>query len=93
MTARRAVVFAGEIDTPYLRAGKGEAIVLIARDIDAPEVVGMVERLAAHFLVIAAAPPAGVQVFESWLPAFLEGLGAPEPHVTIHASIGVAGVT
>jgi dipeptidyl aminopeptidase/acylaminoacyl peptidase len=52
----RAIVCAAGIDTPYVRAGRGEAMVIVAADVDARDVQQMIVDLAEHFLVLAAAP-------------------------------------
>lgn len=85
----RAVVCACGVDTNYLRAGRGEALVFIASDIEAPDAGAMIDALAVQYRVIAAAPPAGC-AFDSWLPSFLEGLGVTDAHVLLHSSISTS---
>jgi hypothetical protein len=78
----RAAVVAGGRDTEYLRAGRGEAIVIVARDLDAPEVSRMMAALASTYLVFAAAPGlAAGDELDAWLSAFLEGLGIARAHL------------
>lgn len=88
-TPARAIVCAGGVDTPYLRAGRGEPIVLIAADVEAADVRSMIADLAQRFLVIAASPP--VANVATWLTLFMEGLGLSDAHVLHHASTAGIG--
>lgn len=83
----RAVLHAGGVDTEYLRAGHGEAMVLLAPVLDAPEVQGTIARLAQHYLVLAAALPSQTPGATRWLDEFLEGLGFSHAHVMLHSSL------
>ena len=90
----RAIVSAGGIETPYVRAGQGEAMVIIAADVDARDVQQMIVDLAERFLVLAAAPAiGGGRGFERWLRNFLDGLGVSAAHVLFHASVPPALIT
>ena len=91
----RAIVSAAGVDTPYVRAGRGEAMVIVAADVDARDVQQMIVDLADHFLVLAAAPAVTEDghAFETWLRNFLDGLGVNTAHVLFHASVATALVT
>lgn len=91
----RAIVSAGGIDTSYVRAGQGQAMLVIAADVDAPDVQQLIVDLAERFLVLAAAPDAvkGGCAFDLWLRNFLEGLGIGVAHVLFHASVPTGIVT
>ena len=88
-TPVRAIVSAAGIDTPYVRAGRGEAMVIVAADIDARDVQQMIIDLAQRFLVLAAAPAVTEEgcPFGQWLRNFLDGLGLSPAHVLFHASV------
>ena len=87
-TPARAIVCAGGIETPYVRAGQGEVVVIVAADVDARDVQQMIVDLAERFLVLAAAPAIeGGRAFERWLRNFLDGLGVNAAHVLFHASV------
>lgn len=85
----RAIVCAAGVDTEYLRAGRGNPLVLVVADVDADEVTAMVEWLSARFLVLAAAPGVrGADDLGRWLREFLEGLGvADDAHVVLHSAV------
>ena len=71
-----------------VRAGQGEAMVIVAADVDARDVQQMIVDLAERFLVLAAAPAIeGGRAFERWLRNFLDGLGVSAAHVLFHASV------
>jgi hypothetical protein len=91
-TPARAIVCAAGIDTPYVRAGRGEAMVIVAADVDARDVQQMIVDLAEHFLVLAAAPAVTEdgRAFEQWLRNFLDGLGVNTAHVLFHASVAAS---
>jgi hypothetical protein len=91
----RAIVSAAGIETPYVRAGRGEAMVIVAADVDARDVQQMIVDLAERFLVLAAAPAVTEEgrAFEQWLRNFLDGLGLSAAHVLFHASLPTALVT
>ena len=91
----RAMVSAAGIDTTYVRAGRGEAIVIVAADVDDRDVQQMIVDLAERFLVLAAAPRVVEEgrAFERWLRNFLDGLGLGAAHVLFHASVPTALVT
>jgi len=86
----RGIVSAGGIETPYVRAGHGEAMVIVAADVDARDVQQMIVDLAERFLVLAASPAIeGGRAFERWLRNFLDGLGVSAAHVLFHADIDI----
>lgn len=85
-TPARAAVFAGGVDTPYVRAGRGDPIVLLASDMESIEVQHAVDVLARNFLVIAASPANATEP-DAWLRDFLEGLGVAGASILVHASL------
>lgn len=87
----RAVVHAGGMDTEYLRTGRGHAVVLVASELDSPEVHGLVASLAERHLVFAASPRLHGDVdLSAWFNAFIEGLGLRSAHLFIHSSVSFA---
>jgi hypothetical protein len=83
-----AVVHAGEMVTPYLRAGRGAPLVLITqRDRAALESDALVNALAAKFCVIVPQRPATAG--ESWLQHMIEGLGLEQPRVLVESGEGL----
>ena len=85
----RAVVHAGGVETAYLRAGRGEVVVLVAADLERDDVLEIVRALSRQFLVVAAAPTVvlhGTAAVSQWLRGFLECLGVADAHVFLHAS-------
>lgn len=83
----RAVVHAAGVDTEYLRAGRGDAIVIVTDDPDAVEVAELIRQLEGRYLVLAAAPAlSGCTELATWLNGFLEGLGIPAAHLLLHSS-------
>lgn len=84
----RAVVHAAGMDTEYLRTGRGDAIVLVATELDSAEINTLVASLADRHLVFAACPPlTGDFDLSRWFNAFLEGLGVPSAHLMVHSSM------
>jgi len=76
------------METPYLRAGRGQTLVLVARDIDQPDVQALIGNLAQHFTVFAASPDTDTaRALANWLRQFLEGLGLADGHLMVHASL------
>jgi len=85
-TLMRGVVHAGGVATNYLRAGRGEVVVLLAQELETENVLRTVHALGRDFLVLAAAPASGdVAILSRWLRTFLECLGVPDAHVFLHA--------
>jgi hypothetical protein len=83
----RAVVHAAGIDTEYLRAGRGDAIVIVTDEIDAADVAALMAQLDGRYLVFAAAPAlADRAALGVWLNGFLEGLGVPSAHLLMHST-------
>lgn len=81
----RAVVHAGGVETPYLRAGSGSVVVLLATDLDRDDVLNTIKTLSRDFLILAAAP--GMREpgdLVRWLHDFLECLGAADAHLFLH---------
>jgi hypothetical protein len=73
-TPVRASVWAGGVETDYLRAGCGEPLLLLlppGRDIGSDRLLG---SLAMQYRVTAASAPVDVDV-ASWIRDFLEGVG------------------
>jgi hypothetical protein len=82
------VVSAGGVETPYVRAGRGPTLVLVARDIDLPEVQALVADFAQRFTVFAASPDStSAAELAQWLRPFLEGLGVVGVHLMVHESL------
>ena len=73
----RAVVYAGGEETPYLRAGRGDALVLLIDEYDGPLALELIAVLSAKFLVIAPRMPQkeGEEAPGPWLANVIEGLG------------------
>lgn len=86
----RAVVHAGGVETAYVRAGRGDALVLVAADLERDDVRQIVQTLSAEFLVLAAAPTPvalhGIAGLSPWFREFLECLGVTDAHLFLHAS-------
>ena len=70
----RAVVSARGVDTHYLRAGSGEAVVLLTQDHGDDGAYAAFASLARNARVIAPYVPAKLP-FGEWLRDFLDGLG------------------
>jgi hypothetical protein len=83
-TPARAVVSAGGVDTEYVRAGRGEPVVLLAADIESLEVQRTIDVAARNCLIIAASPPSHTD-FTAWLRGFLDGLGLTHARVVMDA--------
>ena len=84
----RAVVHAASVDTEYLRAGRGDAIVIVTHDLDASDLAELIAQLEGRYLVLAAAPAlTGMEELRPWLDGFLEGLGVPAAHLLFHSSM------
>jgi hypothetical protein len=74
--------------TEYVRTGRGDAIVLVAAELDSAEITTLVSSLADRHLVLAACPAtAGDFDLSRWFSAFLEGLGLPSAHLFVHSSV------
>ncbi len=85
-TLTRGVVHADGVETDYVRAGRGEAVVLLAQALDREDVMRSIQALSREFLVLAAVPSSGnVAGLSRWLRAFLECLGVTDAHVFVHA--------
>ena len=85
-TLTRGVVQAGGVETQYVRAGRGDAVVLLAQGLDRDDVLRSVQALSREFLVLAVVPSSGdVASLSRWLRAFLECLGVTDAHVFVHA--------
>jgi hypothetical protein len=83
----RAIVCAGGVDTEYIRAGRGEPLVLVVAQLDSAEVAASIAALARNYLVFAAAPALQeLAKVASWQADFLEGLGVASAHLMLHAS-------
>lgn len=87
-TPARAVVHAAGMDTEYLRTGRGDAVVVVAADIDSAEINTLVASLADRHLVFAARPTVTDDFdLSGWFAAFLEGLGVTTAHLFVHSSM------
>jgi hypothetical protein len=84
----RAIVCADGVETPYLRAGRGDVVVLLMAEYDGPCALELIELLSAKLLVITPRVPA-LEVegaFGSWLSNVLDGLGIAQVSVAAEAS-------
>ena len=72
--AVRCCVVAGETDTPYTRAGRGEPVVILAADRDTA--ARLLTDLPRRFQAIAPDPRVHSD-FSGWLRGFLDALGLP----------------
>ena len=96
--AFRAVVDAGEVETEYVRAGSGEAVLYLRCGPVDPEADELFVALAERYRVIvpqsmslaaAVTPPgAGESVFTRWLDGFLEGLGILRASLVVEEPLG-----
>ena len=85
-TPARAVVCAGGVDIPYIRAGRGKAVVFLAADIDSIDAQREIDVLAQSFLIIAASPPPELD-FSVWLNGLLDGLGITRAGILLDESL------
>lgn len=86
----RGVVHAGGVETQYVRAGRGDVVVLLAAGLDREDVLQTVHALSREFLVLAAVPSSGgAASLSRWLRAFLECLGVTGAHVFLHAPASI----
>jgi hypothetical protein len=84
----RAIVCAGGEETPYLRAGRGDVVVLLMTQYDGAWAQELIGVLSAKLLVIAPRVPA-MEVegaFGSWLSNVLDGLGIAQVSIAAEAS-------
>jgi hypothetical protein len=81
----RAVVCTGGVETEYIRAGRGEPIVMVVPDLDGVEGPEMIARLATQYTVLVAAPRLELTEIAGWMRDFLEGLGLAQAHLMVHA--------
>lgn len=86
----RGVVHAHGVATEYVRAGRGETVVLLAEGLDREDVLRSIHALSREFLVLAAVPSSGdAASLSRWLRAFLECLGATDAHLFLHAPAAI----
>jgi hypothetical protein len=100
--AFRAVVDAGEVETEYVRAGSGQAVVYLRGGPVDPESDELFVALAERYRVIvpqsmslaaAVTPPgAGDSVFTRWLEGFLEGLGIMTASLVVEEPLGAEAI-
>jgi pimeloyl-ACP methyl ester carboxylesterase len=80
-----AVVQAGAFETTYRRAGRGETVLLVLADADRAVGDRLFAALSERFRTIAPVLPRelreAAELFDSWLCAFLDGLGLDQPVV------------
>ena len=79
----RAVVCAGGIETPYIRVGRGDPILLVVDDVDATGTQELMETLAARYVVFAAAPELRGDQLSRWRCGFVEALGVSEARLMV----------
>jgi pimeloyl-ACP methyl ester carboxylesterase len=81
--AVRCCVVAGETDTPYTRAGRGEPVVILAAD--AETAARLLTELPRRFQAIAPDPRVHKD-FSAWLRGFLEALGLPSASLIVDSA-------
>lgn len=83
-----AWVHVGAVETSYLRAGAGPALVLLART-DAAELRkdALVRVLCTEFRVFVPALPDDLPDLAKWLQNVIEGLGLEQPRLLLHDSV------
>ena len=78
-----AVVQAGSDQTPYLRCGRGERVVIVLAA-DAEARLQLIGRYAAECRVIAPVPREdAAPEWDTWLCGVIEGLGLEYPEVVL----------
>lgn len=87
MRVVEGVLQAGAVVTPYARAGRGAAVLLL-RDAPVAELAAcrILVGLAAAFRVTAAGPPPGDRA--GWLRNLIDGLGLDRPWLVADPSLG-----
>jgi len=86
-TPLSATAYAGGISTGYLRAGRGEVVVLVTGDLEDSGALRVMDALSKHFLVFAAAPGLSEPgSLSRWCREFLECLGVDDAQMLVHAS-------
>jgi pimeloyl-ACP methyl ester carboxylesterase len=81
--AVRCCVVAGETDTPYTRAGRGEPVVILTADTDMA--ARLLTELPRRFQAIAPDPRVH-RDFSAWLRGFLEALGLPSASLIVDSA-------
>ena len=73
----RAVVCAGDQETEYLRAGRGDVVVLLLEEHDGRGALELIAMLSAAFLVIVPRVPRQIdeETLGTWLSNVADGLG------------------
>jgi hypothetical protein len=83
-TAVAAFVQAGAVETPYVRAGHGESVILVGA-VAPVEEDALFLHLATRYRVFApiVVTSASCTSFDAWLRDFIDGLGLDQPRVLI----------
>ena len=104
----RALVDAGAICTPYLRAGVGAPLVLLGAREEAAGASPLLVRLSARFRVVAPEPGAwcggapngdapghegAVPSFAAWLRGFLDGLGIQQASIVAREELALRALS
>lgn len=88
----RAHVIAGDLNTPYIRAGRGEPVVLLMDDRDFA--AALLAALPRHLAVVAPEAFPGEEAdFLPWLWTFLDALGFERARFVLTPRLGDAGNT
>ena len=86
-----AMAHAGAAETPYLRAGRGEPLVLLtARNADDLANDALMAALVEQFRVIVPALPAG-PIDDAWLWDVLDCLGVHQARILVDATVPNGG--
>jgi hypothetical protein len=86
-----ATVHAGAAETPYLRAGRGEPLVLLtARTAADLANDALMEALVEQFRVIVPALPAA-PIDDAWLWGVLDCLGVQQARILVDATVANGG--
>lgn len=96
--AFQAVVDAGDVETEYVRAGRGRVVLYLRATAADPDDDELFAALAERFRVIVpqstslgatvAPPDAGDSAFTRWLHGFVEGLGILEASLVVEEPLG-----
>ncbi len=85
-----AIVQIGEVETPYRRAGRGRATLLLL-DATQPDRDRVFRRLAAEGLVIEPLVLPDATDWPRWLRGVVDGLGLDRPDLAVSAGLEAGG--
>jgi hypothetical protein len=83
----RATVFAGGVETEYLRVGSSTPALLFLAAPDDPDRDSVIRSLGVQGRVVAPSIPAGVD-FATWLRDFLDGIGVLPVRIVATEALG-----